>query len=400
MLNGDVSTSKATLVYRWLREEFEAGRIAGGDRLPSENELCERFGASRPSVRQATARLAHEGLVHTERGRGTFRLPPRTTTSRDAAFVLPRLTSYIYPEIIAAASRALSDRGYQTLFDCSDGGSEVERSILERLKERRPAALALSPIQRVPLPAWVRPYGAPLAADSAAERAATEHDAAERAAADRTLTLLRDIREAGTAVLLLDNMLSDATFSSIVIDDYGAGRRAAEYLLDLGFTAPAIAWSDHHAPFHERRRGFAVALASRGVPLTADRELRLETSTPELRYEAMEPFVEGLARSSGGKGQAVFCTNDELALVLRDAARRRGLALPGDLSLVGFDDSPIARLSEVSLTSFAYPSRYIGERAAAILIEMVEGNAGFARTSISIEPVLVERGSVRARSMS
>jgi GntR family transcriptional regulator, arabinose operon transcriptional repressor len=391
----DVKTSKAAIVYRWLREEFEAGRIAGGDRLPSENELCERFGASRPSVRQATARLAHEGLVRTERGRGTFRLPPRAASSRDAAFVLPRLTSYIYPEIIAAASRALSDRGYQTLFDCSDGGSEVERTILERLKERRPAALALSPIQRAPLPAKIAPIGARPAAD-----ATGEGTAAERAAADRTLALLRDIRAAGTAVLLLDNTLADTTFSSVVIDDYGAGRRAAEYLLDRGFTSPAIVWSDHHAPFHERRRGFADALAFRGIPLTSERELRLEASSPELRYEAMEPFVEGLLRSSGGAGRAVFCTNDELALVLRDAAHRRGLALPGDLSLVGFDDSPIARLSEVSLTSFAYPSRYIGERAAAILIEMVEGNAGFARTSISIEPVLVERGSVRARSMS
>lgn len=395
MFGGDVNTSKAAVVYRWLREEFEAGRVASGDRLPSENELCERFGASRPSVRQATARLAHEGLVRTERGRGTFRLPPRTTSSRDVAFVLPRLTSYIYPEIITAASRALSDRGYQTLFDCSDGGSEVERSILERLKERRPAALALSPIQRVPFPAGATSIEARSSTDLAAE-GATEG----RAAADRTLALLRDIREAGTAVLLLDNTLGDATFSSIVIDDYGAGKRAAEYLLDRGFISPAIAWSAHHAPFHERRRGFAEALASRGVPLTADRELRLETATPELRHEAMEPFVERLTLSSSGKAQAVFCTNDELALVLRDAARRRGLAIPGDLSLVGFDDSPIARLSEVSLTSFAYPSRYIGERAATILIEMIEGNAGFARTSISIEPVLVERGSVRARSMT
>jgi GntR family transcriptional regulator, arabinose operon transcriptional repressor len=367
----DVSTSKATQIYGWLRAEFEAGRIASGDRLPSENELCERFGASRPSVRQATARLAHEGLTCTERGRGTFRLPPRSTSSRDAAFVLPRLTSYIYPEIIAAASRALSDRGYQTLFDCSDGGSTVERTILERLKERRPAALAFSPIQREPRP------------DEASER---------------TLALLRDIRAAGTAVLLLDNTLGDAMFSSIVIDDYGAGRRAAEYLLDRGFAAPAIVWSSHHAPFHERRRGFSDALISRGIPLAADRELCLDLPCAELRPELMDAFITRLARSSLNGGAAVFCTNDELALVLRDAARRCGLWVPGDLSLVGFDDSPLARLAEVSLTSFAYPSRYIGERAATILIEMVEGNTGFARTSISIEPVLVERGSVRARS--
>jgi GntR family transcriptional regulator of arabinose operon len=374
MLKEDVNTSKAVLVYRWLREEFEAGRIANGDRLPSENELCARFGASRPSVRQATARLAHEGLVRTERGRGTFRLPPRAGRTRDAAFVLPHLTTYIYPEIIAAASRALGDRGYQTLFDCSDGDGDVERSILERLRERGPAALALSPLQREP-------------------GSSTE--------TEQTLALLRDIRASGTAVLLLDNTLGTTDFSSIVIDDYGAGRRAAEYLLSQGYSSPAVAWSPTHAPFHERRRGFVEALAARGIKLPSDRELRLEPDSEDRGAAARASFLDrlyGTASEAARTPFAVFCTNDDLALALRSAALERGLRVPEDLSLVGFDDSPLARLTDVSLTTFAYPSRYIGERAAAILIETVEGNAGFARTTISIEPVLVERGSVRKRS--
>lgn len=368
MSEDDVSTSKADLVYRWLREEFEAGRIAVGDRLPSENELCGRFGASRPSVRQATARLAHEGLVRVERGRGSFRLPPRSADSRDAAILLPQLSTYIYPELVAAANRILSVRDYQTLFDCSGGDEAAELSILERLRERRPAGLIVSPIQRAP-----------------------------GAAGGRSLSLLRDLRAAGCAVVVLDNLLGDASFPSIVIDDYGAGRRAAEYLLDRGFPAPAVAWRTHHAPYHERRRGFAEVLSERGVPLTEDRELRLEHGEDEAREAAVGLFVSRLA-AGRAEGNAVFCGSDKLAYAVKEAARNRGLSVPGDLSIVGFDDSPIARLAEVSLTSFAYPSRYIGERAAELLIESIEGKAGFARTSISIEPVLVERGSVRARS--
>lgn len=372
MSSVDVSTSKATLVYRWLREEFEAGRIADGDRLPSENVLCERFGASRPSVRLATARLAHEGLVRTERGKGTFRLKAELSSSRDVAIVLPHLTSYIYPEIVSAASRTLCDKGYQTLFDCSAGRGEAERAILERLRERRPAALAISPVQRFPT---------------------REAGEAERKEVARTLSLLRDMRDAGTAVLLLDNTLGDEGFSSITIDDYGSGRRAAEHLLSRGFAAPAIVWRAGHAPFHERRRGFADALVERGSGFAASRELRLDGETGEAGA-ALPAFLDRLSESPA----AVFCTNDEVALDLRSAAVASGLRIPEDLSLVGFDDSPLARLAEPSLTSFAYPSRYIGERAATMLIETIEGNTGFARTSISIEPVLVERGSVRKRS--
>lgn len=368
MSSDDVSTSRATLVYRWLRDEFEADRIAVGDRLPSENELCERFGASRPSVRQATARLAHEGYVRVERGRGSFRLPPRSGSSRDAAILLPRLSTYIYPELVSAANRVLSDRGYQTLFDCSDSDAETELSILERLRERRPAGLIVSPIQRSP-----------------------------DAAGGKALSLLRDLRADGCAVVVLDNLLGDGSFPSIVIDDYGAGRRAAEYLLARGFPAPAAAWSTNHAPFHERRRGFAEALAERGAALTADREFRLEDAADETREAAIGLFVSRLVGNQSG-GAAVFCASDKLAYAFREAARNRGFSVPEDLSIVGFDDSPIARLAEVSLTSFAYPSRYIGERAAEILIETIEGKAGFARTSISIDPILVERGSVRPRS--
>ncbi len=369
----DVSTSKATLVYRWLRAEFEEGRIASGERLPSENELCRRFDASRPSVRLATARLAHEGLVRTERGKGTFRVEPNRSSSRDVAIVLPHLTSYIYPEIVSAASRILCDRAYQTLFDCSEGDAEAELTILERLKERRPAALAISPVQRIP---------------------AREARKAERAEAERRLALLRDMRDAGTAVVLLDNTLGDESFSSIAIDDYGAGRRAAEHLLSRGFGSPAIVWWAGHAPFHERRRGFAAALAERKDGPTALRELRLGDEAGAARAAALTAFLGRLAESPA----AVFCANDELALDLRAVALAEGLRVPEDLSLIGFDDSPLARLGEVSLASFAYPSRYIGERAASMLIEMIEGKASFARTSVSIEPVLVERGSVRARS--
>lgn len=371
MLSEDVSTSKASAIYQWLREEFDGGRIVPGDRLPSENELCERFGASRPSVRQATARLAHEGLVRTERGKGTFRLQPRTTEGRDVAIVLPSLTTYIYPELVSAASRALGDRGYQTLFDCPDGDPNAEIAILERLRERRPAGLVISPTQRSPLPG----------ADS-----------------ERLASLLRDIRSAGTEVLLLDNTFGDDSFSSIVIDDYGAGKRAAEYLRDRGFGAPAIAWSSNHAPFHERRRGFIDALAARGRPVLSGRELRIDTGNGETRDAAFGVFVSRLAGDPGGA--AVFCASDKIAYSLREAAREHGLSVPQDLSLIGFDDSPLARLSEVSLTTFAYPSRFIGERAAALLIDLIEGAPGFARTSICIEPVLVERGSVRVRSES
>ncbi len=370
MLAEDDNTSKKHQIYQWLKDAFNAGSIEPGDRIPSENELCARFGASRPSVRQATARLAHEGLVRIERGRGTFRLAPPAAGSRDVGILLPSLTTYFYPEIISSAGGVLSAAGYQTLFDCSEGDDALEIAALERYAERRPAGLIISPLQ---------------------------HEAIVREG--RTFELLKDLQAAGCTIVLLDNTFARGDFHSIVIDDYGAGRRAEEYLSGQGYRAPAVAWATNHRPFYERRRGFADASIARGTALTEERELRLESEGGADCAECCGAFIEALVEGQS-EGAAVFCCSDKLAYLLKKEARKRAIPVPERLSLVGFDDSPIARLAEVSLTSFAYPARFVGQKAARIITETIEGNAGFARTSISIEPVLVERGSVHARSIT
>jgi GntR family transcriptional regulator len=63
-----------------LMKEIVAGRWAAGDRLPSEPAICEHFGVSRTTVRQALAELEAEGLIRKEKGRGTFIREPRTSS--------------------------------------------------------------------------------------------------------------------------------------------------------------------------------------------------------------------------------------------------------------------------------------------------------------------------------
>lgn len=378
MFGDAVSTSIADRIYRWLLEEFHAGRIPAGGRLPSENELCARFGVSRPQVRLALARLAHEALVETRRGKGSFRREIQAAANRDIAVVLPKLDSYVYPELVVAAGEAIRRRGCQALFDCSDCSIAVEGEILRRLAERRPAGLLISPLQP------------------------------ESGKATPNLELLKTLRAQGTAVVLIDNTLGDHSFSSLVVDDYAAGRRAAEYLLNLGHRRPAVCLRSNHAPYEDRARGFLSVLEERcgaaalfrrelwrsqderqvslilgGAGLASGAEAR--TSDP---LEALEALLSGPDRPS-----ALFCAGDELAFLVREAARRSGVAVPGGLSLVGFDDSPVARLPEVALTTFVYPSAYLGRRGAEILIDALESDAPAVRICAAVDPVLMERAT-------
>lgn len=378
MLGDAVSTSIADRIYRWLLEEFHARRIPAGARLPSENELCARFGVSRPQVRLALARLAHEGLVETRQGKGSFRRAVRAAANRDIAVVLPKLDSYVYPELVVAAGEAIRRRGYQALFDCSDCSISVEGEILRRLTERRPAGLLISPLQP------------------------------ESGRDTPNLELLKTLRAQGTAVVLIDNSLDDQSFSSLVVDDYAAGRRAAEYLLGLGHRRAAVCLRSQHAPYEDRARGFISVLEERyGDAALLRKEIWRSLDGRESSViivgggivtgndsqgsgplEALEALLSSLERPS-----ALFCTGDELALLVREAARRIGVAIPGDLSLVGFDDSPVARLPEVALTTFVYPSAYLGRRGAEVLIDALESDSPAVRIRAAVDPVLMERAS-------
>jgi GntR family transcriptional regulator len=63
-----------------IRDEIVDGRWEAGERIPSEHELCEHFGVSRTTVRQALAELEGDGLLHREKGRGTFVAEPRSSS--------------------------------------------------------------------------------------------------------------------------------------------------------------------------------------------------------------------------------------------------------------------------------------------------------------------------------
>lgn len=289
------------------------------------------------------------------RGKGSFRAEAGGPVSRDIAVILPHLEGYIYSELVVSAGAALRERGYQALFDCSDGKAEVETQILQRLAGRPLAGIIISPILSEP---------------------GGESD---------SVALLQKARERGVYVVVLDNSLRDGEFSCIKIDDYQAGKRAARILIERGHRRIGVCWWSSHAPFYDRARGFldgAVSTAGRDYCLGS--EAGGEGGRKLLRFALSAPDLP----------TALFCANDKVALLVRQEAQALGLAVPGDLSLIGFDDSPLVRLPEVSLSSFSYPSRLMGRRAVDLIVEASGLDTPVEALTLVIEPTLVDRGSV------
>lgn len=360
--------SKADAVYRWLLEQFASGAIAEGEQLPSEPELARRFSSSRPPVRQALARLVHEGLVETRQGKGSFRTssPQGVVASQaDIAVLLPFLSDYIYPELVEAAGAAIRERGFHALFACSEGSPIIEAEILQRLLDRSPRGLIISPV--CPHPASPAP----------------------------NLTILQKMKAVGIPVLVLDHELEG--FSSLFLDDYTAGQEAARYLFERGIRRAAVVWKEGHRPFYYRKQGFIDEwnrlVASSAVVPEAAEELLLPFGPESAWTEPIRAFLQSKLPSHL-LPLAFFCTNDTMALAVRTEAIELGLHIPQDISLIGFDDSPLARISEISLTSFRYPSRQLGAKAVELIFDQIAEHSFGSRVRVTISPLLIERSSV------
>ena len=172
-------------------------------------------------------------------------------------------------------------------------------------------------------------------------------------------------------------------------DNVAGGRMAAEYLLSLGhrrFGVISGAYSLGTAM--DRLEGFRQALAAAGMLLPP--ECTIEGDHTEAGgYAGMERLL-----AAGAPCEAVFCGNDLTAIGAMRAAAKAGLSVPGDVSIVGFDDVPLARMVDPPLTTIRQPIAELGAAAAALLIDAFEDpNGTFPGRPAQVPVELVVRES-------
>lgn len=212
---------------------------------------------------------------------------------------------------------------------------------------------------------------------------------------------LDDVRRAGTPLVGLD--IDDLPgFDVIRIDDQAGGRLAAEHLRDLGHHDVAVFLIAEHpdSPVDVEhgisgrrligiRDGFGLAP---GTDQSADGSVRLRVMSTAVSVEGGRAAFEMLG-AMGLLPTAVMTMSDITAIGLMVAAGEAGVAVPGDLSVIGFDDIPAAGWTTPQLTSVHQPIREKGRRAGHRLIQAIRSGSDH-RPVVEVLPThLVVRGS-------
>lgn len=179
---------------------------------------------------------------------------------------------------------------------------------------------------------------------------------------------------------------------SVVVDAHRTGRVVTEHLLQLGHTRIAIL-REHRTSLDSWMRfdGYQEALTTAGIAvdmrLVADAAASFDGSIVDGSIAAAAQLLDMRPAPT-----AVFAHNDLLAIAVVHEAKRRGLRVPDDLSVVGVDDVEAGRYSDPPLTTLPFPKRELGQAAARKLLDLIDGKTGERLTTLA-PPELIVRSS-------
>lgn len=173
-------------------------------------------------------------------------------------------------------------------------------------------------------------------------------------------------------VVLLDRRHSDVEADSVQCDHYLGAKDAVEYLIALGHRhIGLIIGPVHHPPVRDRLRACQDALRTHGSTLEAS----MIWEVPDYEYESGYTGARELLNREN-RPTAIFAFKDTIAAGALRYALEHGIAVPGELSIIGVDNQPLASYISPRLTTVAQPMVELGRTAAQLLLDRVQGLSG------------------------
>ena len=203
---------------------------------------------------------------------------------------------------------------------------------------------------------------------------------------------IRPFLKLKSPLVVLDSNFLDISFSTVHIDNIKAGYIAGEYFARKGHKRFGMLTSAY--PFNnvrDRQAGFELALKERGFSVAPEDIMALDP-TVEGAYEDMCALLK---KRRAPLPTAIFAFNDLVAAGALRAIKRRGISVPGEVSMIGMDDLPACSMLNPSLTTINVPKFDMGRVAVKQLVALAgDGEQTIVKTAVDVH--LVERDSVRA----
>ncbi len=338
---------KYETVKQALLLQIQSGELRPGDRLPSEDDLMKQFQVSGITIRKAMTELASEGAITRIKRKGSFVSGAQAAdhSSRLIAFILSAEDNYdvSYMKIIKGAQQAAAEFGYSLIVEWSND----EQASIQKMLDRKVDGFLIYPFDPIQ-------------------------------SQDNYLF----IEQNNIPYLLVDRYNVDHPSYFSGCNNYDGAILATRELIRLKHTK--IKFASYHFFLHseqERFAGYCSAMRQAGLPVTDDHLLT------RMDYDALSGSV--MKRDV----TALFCSNDKLAVETIEQLTSRGVNIPQDVSVMGFDDWDHAGNLSVGLSTVRQDFEEIGRNAANLLNQVIQGQTHGGSTKILSGVSLVLRES-------
>jgi LacI family transcriptional regulator len=262
--------------------------------------------------------------------------------------LVPDITNPFFSSIIKGAEDAARERGYNLILCNSEDQPEREAAYLQLLRERQVDGVLIASSQM----------------------------------ADETI---EGLRADSFPFVLVNRAAQDGEDLAVVVDNHAAAVEVVAHLAALGHRRIGhIAGPQNTTTGRDRREGYEAGVRAHGLAHEAALVVEADAFSEDAGDRALGIMLAGPARPT-----AVFAANDLIAVGMLQRLRRIGVRVPDDLSIVGFNDIPLAGLLEPALTTVRVPQLAMGVAGAHLLIDRLEGRPiGEIRLTLPTELII------------
>ncbi|WP_276352974.1 GntR family transcriptional regulator [Cohnella caldifontis] len=356
---------KYQIIIDDIKSDILSGTYKAGDQIPTESALQEIYNVSRQTVRTAILELSNEGFLRSEKGSGTYVSSQYRSRSngkpanKTIGVITTYISDYIFPSIIRGIESRLNEDNYSLLLASTNNDVAQEKKALEMMLSYGVDGLIVEPTRS-------NVY-------------------------NPNIAYYLSFQEQEVPFVMINAYYEELDVPFFCLDDVLSSYLATGELIAKGHTRIGIIAKMDDLQGKYRMKGFIKALGEAKLRFHPEHVLSFDTATKPDLSANLEKFLHD--HSDGLT--AIVCYNDEVGLELIQVCRRMGISIPDELSIIGQDNSYIAKSANMKLATLTHPQERMGRDAADWIIKRLQGKRDLPATTF-YKPELVEGETVKA----
>lgn len=355
---------KYQVIIEDIKSKILSGDYSIGEQIPTESVMQETYGVSRHTVRKAILELSNEGFLRSEKGSGTYVSNQYQSKSSGASanktigVITTYISDYIFPSIIRGIESRLNKDNYSLLLASTNNDVEQEKKALEMMLSYGVDGLIVEPTKS-------NLY-------------------------NPNISYYLSFKEQDVPFTMINAYYEELDVPFFCLDDVQSSYLATNELILKGHTQIGLIAKMDDLQGKYRMKGYIKALGEAKLRFQPEHILSFNTETKLDLYANLKEFLT----ENQDEMTALVCYNDEVGLEVVNVCRQLGISIPDKLSIIGQDNSYIAKNATINLTTLTHPQEQMGHDAADWIIKKLQGKKDLPNETY-YQPVLVEGETIK-----